>query len=185
MRNKRFMALAVLVCAALTTAGLAIAAAKSGGVSAASATFNATTVTNNVTKTCQIKGGDTYAFTKATYTGAAVSSDARLNGPMTLKVQSILDQTTGVGALIGTFKVDGAKAAGANGKIEAALSGGMLSGYVRSHLGGPAGEFLAGLNGGFTGAGGFTNASLGAGDSTDSGVVLSHGACVKTIPVDF
>lgn len=185
MRNTRFIVLAALVCAALALAGIAIAKAKSGDVSPASATFNATTVSNNVVKTCSVKGGDTYAFTRAIYTGTAASSDARLNGAVTIKGVTILDQTTGVGAMVGDFKVDGAGNAGAHGKIKASLSGGQLSGMVRAHVGSPAGELFAGLNGGFTAAGGFTNASVGSGSSTDSGVVLTRGACVKNIPLDW
>jgi hypothetical protein len=186
MRNKRYITLAAVACVALALAGIAIAkVAKSGDVSAASATFNATTVTNIVVKTCSVQGGDTYAFTRAIYTGTAVSTDARLNGPVTVKAVSILDQTTGVGAVVGDFKVDGAANAGARGKIKASLSNGLLSGIVRLHVIHPGGEFLAGANGGFTGAGGFTNASLGSGASTDSGTILSRGVCVKSIPLDW
>ncbi len=185
MRNKRFITLAALVCAALAAAGIAIAMPRSGDVSGASATFNATTVANSVVKTCSIKNGDTYAFTRAIYTGTAASSDARLNGPVTIKAVSILDQNTGVGAVVGDFKVDGASGAGAKGKIKASLSNGQLSGIVRLHVIHPGGEFLAGANGGFTGAGGFTNAQLGTGASTDSGTILSRGVCVKSIPLDW
>lgn len=184
MRNKRFITLAALACVALATAGIAIAA-KSGGVSAASATFATATVSDSVTKTCSIAGGDTYSFTRATYNGTSTSTDARLNGPMTVKTVSILDVTTGIGAVVGNFKIDGAGHARAHGKIEGALAAGQLSGMVRAHVDKPGGELFAGVNGGFTQAAGFTAASLGAGSAADSGVVLFHGQCVKEIPLGW
>lgn len=185
MFSKRFIALAAFVCVALATAGIAVATVKSGGVAAASATFATTSVSNNVTKTCSIAGGDTYSLTRSTYSGTSVSADARLNGPMVINAVSVLDVTTGVGALVGNFKIDGVGGARAHGKIEAALAAGQASGMVRAHVGKPYGELFAGINGGFTGAAGFTAANLGAGASTDSGVVLFHGACVKQIPLGW
>jgi len=185
MRNKKLVVVAALLCAALATAGIAIAKAKSGGIAPASATFSATSITKSVTKTCTINGGDTYALSHATYTGTATSTDARLNGPITINAWSIVDQTTGHGALVGHFKV-GAPTTHADGKLEASLSGGQASGMVRAHLHGPSGELFAGLNGGFTASGGFaTGSAFGSGSSTDSGVVLSHGACVHSIPLDW
>ena len=185
MLSKRSIALAAFVCVALATAGIAVATVKSGGVAAASATFATTSVSNNVTKTCSIASGDTYSFTRAQYTGTSTSADARLNGPMVVNAEIVLDVTTGVGALVGHFNIDGVGDARAHGKIEAALAAGQVSGMVRAHVGSPYGELFAGINGGFTGAAGFSAASLGAGASTDSGVVLYHGACVKHIPLGW
>ena len=181
MRNKRLIVLAALLCAALTTAGIAVAVVNSGGVAAVSATFDATNVVRSIQKSCTVNGGDTYTYTRAVYKGAAASSDARLNGPIRLAVQSMVDDTTGIGALIGDFSVNGAANPGSFGRIEASLSGGQASGSVRGHVRLPWGELFAGVNGGFTASGGFTGASLGAGSGADSGVVLSQGACVHVI----
>src|SRR5438093_2203178 len=89
MRNKRFFILAALLCAALATAGIALAVT-SGGTAAVSATFDATSVVKSVQKSCTVNGGDVYTYTRAVYKGTAVSSDARLNGPIRLAVQSMV-----------------------------------------------------------------------------------------------
>jgi hypothetical protein len=186
MRNKKLLVLAALLCAALATAGIALATVKNGVVAATSATFDATTVVNHVQKTCTVSGGDTYALSRATYKGAAASSDARLNGSLTIRGVSLVDQTTGVGAFVGTFSVhNGHGHPHALGRIKASLSSGQVSGMVRAHVGAPSGELFAGVNGSFTTSGGFSDASLGTGSSTDSGVVLSRGRCVRAIPLGY
>src|SRR4051794_16980242 len=98
MRSKRFIVLGALLCAALVTAGIAIATVRSGGVVGVSATFDATNVVKSIQKTCKVSGGDSYTYTRATYRGAAVSSDVRLNGPFVVHAQSMVDDTTGIGA---------------------------------------------------------------------------------------
>jgi hypothetical protein len=185
MRNKRFIVLATLVCVALASAGIAEAVLRSGGVAADSATFDATTVARGIQKTCRVNGGDTYTYTRAVYKGASVSGDARLNGKLVAHVQSMVDDTTGVGALLGDFQVNtpgtDPVTPAAYGHIEGSLSGGQLSGSLRGHVSKPWGELFAGVNGGFTANGGFTNANLGGGAAADTGVVLSYGACVHMI----
>jgi hypothetical protein len=181
MRNKRFIVLAAVLGAALATASIAVATLRSGGVIGVSATFNATNVVKSVQKSCKVNGGDTYTYTRATYSGTATSADARLNGPIKIHAQSMVDDTTGIGAVIGDYRIDGANAAGAFGRIEASLSTGQMSGAVRGHAFKPWGELFAGLNGGFTASGGFSSANIGTGSGTATGVLLQHGACVRTI----
>jgi hypothetical protein len=181
MRNKRLIVFAALLCAALATTGIALAVT-SGGVSGVSATFDATNVVRGIQKQCTVTGGDTYTYTRAVYKGAAVSSDARLNGPIRLVVQSMVDNTTGIGAMLGTFAVNnGAGNPGMSGRVEAALSAGQLSGMARGHVANPGGALFAGVNGGFSAGGGFTGVSIGAGSAADSASVISPGACVRTI----
>jgi hypothetical protein len=181
MRNKRFIVLAAVLGAALVTAGIATAMLKSGGVVGVSATFNATNVVKSVQKSCTVNGGDTYTYTRATYSGAAASSDARLNGPFVVHAQSMVDDTTGVGAVIGDFRINGVAQHNSFGRIEASLASGQLSGSVRGHGTGPWGELFAGINGGFSASGGFASDNLGTGSGVSSGVILQHGACVRTI----
>lgn len=181
MRNRRIMAVAGLLCVALATAGIAIAKVKIGGVAGISATINATNVVKSVQKSCKVNGGDTYTYTRATYSGTSASTDARFNGPFVVHAQSMVDDTTGIGALIGDFRINGAGKADSFGRIEGALSSGQLSGAVRGHATGPWGELFAGVNGAFTASGGFVADNLGSGSGADSGVILQHGACVRTI----
>jgi hypothetical protein len=181
MRNKPFIVLAALVCVALVSAGIATAVLKSGGVVGVSATFDANNVVKGIQKTCKVNGGDTYTYTRAVYKGTAASLDGRFNGPITIHAQSMVDDTSGIGALIGDYRIHGANASGAYGRIESSLSSGQMSGAVRGHAFKPWGELFAGLNGGFTASGGFLGANLGTGAGADTGVILQHGACVRTI----
>ncbi len=183
MRSKKLLAVAALLCAALATAGVAIAKAmKTGAVAATAASFDATTVANEVQKTCTVSGSsDTYQFTRATYTGLASSTDARLKGPITIRAISLVDTTTGAGGLVGAYRINGGPNVGAAGRISAAISGNQATGAIRGHVSGPGGQLFASLGSGFTGNGGFSNALVGSGSSNGAGVVLSQGACVHTI----
>lgn len=181
MRNKRYVVLAAVLGAALVTAGIATAVLKSGGVIGVSANFDAASVVKSVQKSCKVNGGDTYTYTRATYSGTSVSADPRLNGPITVHAQSMVDDTTGIGAVIGDYRINGASGAGAFGRIEASLSSGQMSGAVRGHALKPWGELFAGLNGSFSASGGFSGAGIGTGSGASTGVLLQHGACVRTI----
>jgi hypothetical protein len=182
MKGKKYFVVAAILCAALATAGIAVAkAVKSGGVIGVSASFDATNVVKSVQKTCKVNGGDSYTYTRAVYSGNAVSADPRLNGAITIRAQSMVDDTTGIGALIGDYKIAAASGPGAYGRIEASLSSGQMSGAVRGHAPKPWGELFAGLNGSFSASGGFSGAGIGSGSGVSSGVLLQHGACVRTI----
>ena len=181
MRNKRFIILTAVFVAALTTAGIATAVLKTGGVIGVSATFDATNVVKSIQKTCTVNGGDTYTYTRAVYSGNAVSTDSRLNGAIKINAQSMIDDTTGIGAVIGDYQINAASGPGAFGRIEASLSNGQMSGAVRGHAPKPWGELFAGLNGSFSASGGFSGAGIGTGSGAASGVLLQHGACVRTI----
>ena len=181
MRNKRFIVLAAVLGAALVTAGIATAMLKSGGVIGVSATFDAQTVAKSVQKSCKVNGGDTYTYTRAVYKGTAASADSRLNGAITIHAQSMVDDTTGIGAVIGDYKINAASGPGAFGRIEASLSSGQMSGAVRGHAPKPWGELFAGLNGGFDASAGFSGVNVGTGSGAATGVLLQHGACVRTI----
>ncbi len=181
MLNKRNLVLAVVLCAALATAGIAAAKLKSGGVIGVSATFDATNVVKSVQKSCTVNGGDTYTYTRATYSGNAVSTDPRLNGAIKIRAQSMIDDTTGIGAVIGDYQINAATGPGAYGRIEASLSGSQMSGAVRGHAPKPWGELFAGLNGSFSASGGFSGVGVGTGSGAATGVLLQHGACVRTI----
>src|SRR5262249_28747250 len=156
----------------------------SGSISAVSTTFDATNVVRGIQKKCSVIGGDTYTYTRAVYKGTAVSTDARLNGPIRIVAQSMVDDTTGVGALLGTFSINGAAPAGspkAGGIVRASLSAGGLSGGVHGRVSVPWGQLYGGVNGGFTADGGFTGASIGAGSGADTATVVSPGACVRAL----
>lgn len=183
MGKKRLWIVAVAASAALVVAGVAIASKKAGAVQSTGATFDATTVTSSTQKTCTVNGGDTYTYTRATYTGTATSADPRLNGPLTVRAASLVDSTTGVGALVGKFQITGSTAGtGAHGALEAAVNNAQASGLARGVANGPQGRLIASLGSAFTASGGFAGGSLGTGAVTGSGTVLSGGECVRTLP---
>ena len=106
MSRKRLALLGLIVAAALAAAGVA-AARKPTSVQAASATFNAPTVSNLSQVTCSVTGGDTFQATKATYTGTSTSTDPRLAGALTIRAWSLVDTTNGVGHVFGNFRIKG------------------------------------------------------------------------------
>ena len=127
MSKKRLAAAGALV-AALTVSGVAAAGHRSQATQQAAADFSAGSVTRTHTKTCTASDG-AYQETTATYSGTASSSDARLNGPLEIRASSVVNTTTGVGWVEGSFRIRGSDAA-ANGTIHAALAGGNAVGAV-------------------------------------------------------
>ncbi len=176
MARKWLLLLALPAAAALAAAGVAIAGAVSSGAQAASATFSATTVSNAKLLTCSVNGGDTYAATVATYRGTASSTDARLNGNLWIRARSILDTTTGLGRVVGVFKIGSTGKNTVHGTIDAVLANGGASGLATGRVRGPGGQLIATLAASFDPALGFSSGSLGTGSVTGSGVVLS-GVC--------
>ncbi len=177
MSRKRLALLALPVVAALAAAGVAIAASSSGAQSA-SATFSATTVSNAKVVSCSVNGGDTYAATVATYKGTASSSDGRLQGDVTIRARSLVDTSTGLGRLVGVFRIKSADGNTAAGKIDAALDNGQASGLVAGRVRNPGGRIVLTLSAPFDAAGGFSSGSLGQGSVAGAGVVLSAGCKV-------
>lgn len=166
-------------CTALAVAGLAAAHNRDAGVQSATATFNATSVTEKVQATCTA-GGDTYAFTRAIYTGTATSSDPRLSGPVTIRAKSLVDTTTGVGGLVGRVRIDGTDSSGAYGVVRAAISNSQAAGVVHAKLHGPGGWLLASLGSGFDTASGFSAGTVGAA-TTGAGAIFSGGSCLRAV----
>lgn len=169
--------LAVLAASvsALAVAGLALAhGGGPGSVQAASATFDAATVTDLHSGTCTGADG-TYTRTKATYTGNSVSSDARLNGTLTVKARTLYNSTTGLGVVQGRFRVDNADGHTA-GKFMAVDTAGSLDGFVGGWSMGPHAGLVGSLTATFDPATGFSEGQLGTGSSTNAAVFVS-GRC--------
>jgi hypothetical protein len=97
MRVKRFIGLAMMAALMLTVAGIAVAhnGGNPGKTEAASATFTATPTDQSTTKTCTGADG-TYAITKGVYTGTS-TGDPRLTGDVTIKSQTFVNTTNGLG----------------------------------------------------------------------------------------
>jgi len=177
MSRKRLLSFAVpTTIAALAVVGVALAGAGGPGEQAASATFTATTVSNAHLTTCSVNGGDTFASTLATYSGTASGSDPRLDGALTIHAVSFIDTNTGLGRVVGTFRIKPDSGQGSVGTINAAVTNGNANGAVNARLvGPPIGRMIATFTSPFDPASGFSSASLGTGSVTASGVVVSGG----------
>ncbi len=178
MSRKRLLLIALPVAAAFAATGVAVANAVSSGTQAASATFAATTVSNARLMTCSLNGGDTYAATVATYKGTASSSDSRLDGNIAIRARSVVDTTTGLGRVVGVFKISSSSTNTTHGVIDAAVANGEASGLVTGRVRGPGGQLVATFAASFDPALGFSSGSLGTGSVTGSGVVLA-GQCQR------
>jgi hypothetical protein len=165
--------LAVLAASvsALAVAGIGLAHGGPGSVQAASATFDAATVTDLHSRTCAGADG-TYTRTKATYTGNSVSSDARLNGTLTVKARTFYNSTTGLGVVQGRFRVDNADGHTA-GKFMAVDTAGSLDGFVGGWSMGAHAGLVGSLTATFDPATGFSDGQLGTGSSTNAAVFIS------------
>src|SRR5215831_11129885 len=162
-----------LAVTALALAGAGIAIADGIGVKSiqsVNATFTATTVAKSSTRTCTNADG-TFVLTNGTYTGAA-SGD--LSGPLTLKVESLINTTENLGTIEGKVRID---TAGRNtvARLTAVYSAGQLAGLVS----GTAGEdqrLLGNVSAAFSPAGGFSSGKIGS-TAGGAAVLLRSGKC--------
>lgn len=177
MSKTRSIVAGVLVAAAVGAAGAA-AAHRTQSSQQAAATFAAGTVANTQSRSCTSSDG-TYQETTATYTGTATSTDARLNGALKIRAHSVVNTTTGLGWLTGSFRVDGSSG-GAHGDVDAVVSSGNVSGTLVGQTGGPEGKLLATIASAFTQKDGFSSGSLGTGSVSAAGIVFQRGDCAKT-----
>jgi len=179
MSRKRILLLAALPVAALAATGAALAG---GGPNAqtASATFSATTVSHARLTTCTVGSGDTFATTIATYKGTATSSDARLDGPFTIRAASLLDTNTGIGRLVGIYRINAGTGTHARGSFNAAVANGNATGLALGRLIGPNARLVATLDTPFDPADGFgvsSPGSIGTGSAAGIGVAMSGPVC--------
>ena len=175
MSRKRLALGVLVIVAALSVAGVAAARGRSTSVQAASATFNAPTVLNKSQVTCTVTGGDTFQATKATYTGASVSSDPRLAGVLTIRAWSLVDTTNGVGHVFGQFRIKG-PGTQAHGTLNGAIANGEASGIARGFVRHNWGRIVASMGSAFDPNAGFSTGSLG-GPTAGAGFIRSGRWC--------
>ena len=174
MSRKRLALVGLVVVAALSVVGVA-AARKPTSVQAASATFDATTVSNESQVTCTVTGGDTFQATKATYTGTSLSSDPRLAGALTIRAWSLVDTTNGVGHVFGRFRIKGSGTQ-AHGTLNGAIANGEASGIARGFVRHNWGRIVASMGSAFDPNAGFSTGSLG-GPTAGAGFIRSGRWC--------
>lgn len=177
MSRQRLAAVAALPLAALAVAGIAAAAHRAQSTQQAAADFAAGSVGRTHARTC-IGADGTYQDTTATYTGTATSSDSRLNGPLEIRAHSIVNSTTGIGWVEGSFRVRGS-GAGAHGTLNAAVASGQAVGTVVGQADHAQGKLVASVSSAFTSGGGFSSGKLGSGSANGAGTIFSRGTCTN------
>jgi hypothetical protein len=174
MLKRRIAVPVVLAAAAVTVTGVAAATRHSQATQAAAADFGTTSVPRSHTEMCTGSDG-TYQTTVASYKGIATSSDARLNGDLEIRAHSIVNTTSKLGWLDGTWRVRGTSA-GSAGHIHAALANGSAVGSVVGR-GSQDSKLVASLSATFSQATGFSAGKLGAGSANGAGVLFTRGEC--------
>lgn len=178
MPRKRSAALAALGLTALVAAGVAAAGhRRARETHQAAASFTAGAVSHNKSSSCTASDG-VYEETTATYSGTASSSDARLNGSLTIRAHSILNTTTGLGWVEGSLRIRGSSGS-AKGTLHAALSGGNAVGAIVGTAERPQAKLVASISAAFSPGGGFSSGALGSGSADGSGVTYVRGACTN------
>ena len=171
MLRLKFWIGAALVTMAAT--GIAVAAT-GANTSTPSATFSAA-AKKTWTRTCQGADG-TYKITRGVYEGKMESTDARLNGPVRIRLESYYNTTENAGWMRGELRLRNGEngtwaqlaAVNLDGNVEGLLSGGGKA---------PRARLLANFAAKFT-PDALTDGQLGTGGSTNEALFFGKG-CQK------
>jgi hypothetical protein len=170
--RRRLGWLGIAALSALAASALAIAA-HGLTTKAVSATFTAAPAAANKISTCKGTDGD-YTRIEGQYTGTSTSTDARLAGPITIRGESLVNKTTGLGWMKGTLRIDTAGHEDTKGNFTAVISGGQLSGFLSGNVHRDEARLLGGLSAAF-GATGITSGSIGSTAATPA--LVTAGGC--------
>ena len=168
---RRSIVFTVAGLAALGSAGGALAHSFDSGLKTAqvAATFSAAPATGSSTRSCT--GGDgTYVISKGDWTGAATSANGRLTGPLTIRGELGLNQTTGTGWLVGRVRIDGG-----NADIRGVVAGGKLSGFVTGNVHDTG--YVYGTVTATVANGSLADGQIGQGTVPGAAIAIDRGAC--------
>jgi hypothetical protein len=154
---------AVLVVAGFGLAGLAHLV--QDGTQTVTATFSAARERAAV-RTCAGPDG-TYEIVNGRYAGQSTSAQPLLNGPIVLTVNAVYNRTEQVGWIRGTVRVRGSEHP-VQARLVGTLTQGasdtrVVDGFVDGPAGGHGAKLFGSLTASFTGTGGFSAGSIGAG----------------------
>ncbi len=144
------------------------------------AVVSATTVSNARLTTCTVPGGDTSATTPRHVHGHGDEHRRTPRRDVHDSHGELLDTTSGLGRVVGVFRIQGANGAGAHGSINAAVANGDANGSLVASVRNPGGRLFATLSSPFDPSGGFgvsPAGSVGTGTPAATGVVVSGVAC--------
>jgi CHRD domain-containing protein len=180
MSRRRIALPLALAAAAVAATGVAAAVRHVQSTQAAAADFSAVTVTQSHTTACTASDGS-YQDTTATYAGTATSSEARLNGALRIRARSVVNTTSKLGWLEGSWRVRGTTG-GSNGTIRAAIAGGNLVGSIVGDGARPEARLVASISAAFGQGTGFAAGKLGSGSAAGAGVLFTRGDCRRARP---
>lgn len=173
MKRTTTLILAALV--ALAVAGIAVAQERQGKkTDAIAAAFTATATGTAKSTTCTGSDG-TYKITRSSYEGTS-TGDPKLAGKVTLRVESVVNETNGLGWTKGKLSfrdADGkllAKTELAGVNTGKTVVNGFLSGRVKD-----AGRLYANFSAAFSADGASVTGELGSGAALNSAVVTGGG----------
>lgn len=180
---RRPIIFAVAGLTALGTAGIAIAHGNdnAGGfkTTPVTATFTAAAGDNLSSRTCTGADG-TYTITRGSWAGSAVSSSDRLAGPLTIRGELGVNQTTGAGWLVARVRIDGSsdRRKDAGGELNGVIAGGKLSGFLTGRIH-DEGALFASVSASI-GTAGLTDGQIGGGAISAAALVVDRGHCEAT-----
>lgn len=168
----------VLIASVAALAGAAIAAADSIGTRAlkpVSATFTATGVAKSSTRTCVGPSGSISATT-LDVNGSAASADPALNGPVRVRLKSVVDPARQIGTVEGSLRFAIPGAPDTIARLEGVYSAGKLHGLLRGSAQRPFQRLLANVSADI-GMSGLTNGKIGGTDGGGGALLLQPGRC--------
>lgn len=169
---RRILWLGLIAILALTAAGMAVAH-RGADAEKASATFAASATDNVKAHTC-----GTAQWVTGLFTGEASSSDARLDGPISIRVHSVYDSEDEIGIVEGKVRFSHDDEEGKGGaRLYAVNDKGKLHGLLVGGVREPGAHLVATFTADFAAAG-FTNGKVGTGGAGDNaGAVWKKKAC--------
>jgi hypothetical protein len=181
----RRLTLAIAALVALTAASIAVAHGIDGAktASAVSATFSAAPSGTVTTRTCTTTDNKTITIADGRYTGSATSSNAALQGGVTIRARSVINTTDNVGTVTGAYRIHVANGGDTVGAFTTVYDHGAIAGWTEGRAHAPAGRVLGNLSAAFSATGtGFQSGKIGGGTSAGSAVALGPTSCRPTSP---
>jgi hypothetical protein len=181
MRKLTFAIAGVL---ALVATSIAVAHGIDGAktATAVSGTFNAAPAGTVTTRSCTTTDNKTITITDAKYAGQAVSSNADLQGAITLRARSVINTTDGVGTVNGAYRIDVASGGDTVGAFSTVYDHGTVAGWTAGRAHTPYAKLLGNLSATFGANTGFAGGKIGGGTAAGAALELGPASCKPSKP---
>lgn len=181
----RKLTFAITALVALTATSIAVANGIDGAKTAAavSATFTAAPSGTVTTRTCTTTDNQTITIADGKYTGNAASSNAALQGAITVRARSVINTTDDVGTVTGAYRIDVASGGDTVGAFRSVYDHGTIAGWTDGRAHAQAGRVLGNLSATFAATGtGFQSGKIGGGTAAGSAIALGPTSCKPSRP---